>query len=355
MITTGCGFALVWVSLRRRRPPAPPADAWPDQFGPVYPDVYAARRRTRLGAVVRALGAAVGLALMVGPWIVVGKWLGELAGLTRGLGRVLRVKHREQLAERALGDGWAGDAISLGAALAPAQRTVLGEWWLRAAQMEHASVAAFSQLALDLTAVGAPARLLEATHRAALDEIHHARASFAIVHALTGERQSAGPIQALAAARTTSVDLRRLAIESLLDGCVAEGIAADVAARGCADAEEPAIRAALAMIARDEVRHAELAWDILAWCVETGGEPIRAAVQARVEGVDRAFGRDLGRDLARAIPGGPSGSASTLARFGVVAQDHVRELALARIAGVQDRARRLLARGGAGPAHRAAA
>jgi len=36
------------------------------------------------------------------------------------------------------------------------------------------------------------------------------------------------------------------------------------------------------MIARDEVRHAELAWDVLAWCLEVGGPDVRKAVGSRL-------------------------------------------------------------------------
>ena len=55
-------------------------------------------------------------------------------------------------------------------ALPDAARRAIAQHWTRAAQMEHASVAAFSRFSLQLLAVGAPPSLLEDAHRAALDE-----------------------------------------------------------------------------------------------------------------------------------------------------------------------------------------
>lgn len=54
-----------------------------------------------------------------------------------------------------------------------------------------------------------------------------------------------------------------------------------IARRGAATATDPAVAETLAMIARDEARHAELAWDILAWCVAHGGASCASAVASR--------------------------------------------------------------------------
>ena len=54
---------------------------------------------------------------------------------------------------------------------APSSR---GAAWARAAAFEHASVAAFARLSLQLMAHGAPTALLGEVHRAALDETRHA-------------------------------------------------------------------------------------------------------------------------------------------------------------------------------------
>src|ERR1700687_81589 len=64
--------------------------------------------------------------------------------------------------------------------------------------------------------------------------------------------------------------LRRLAVESLADGCLAEGFAAAIAGEALARAQDSAVREALEIIARDEASHAELSWAILAWCLGAG-------------------------------------------------------------------------------------
>lgn len=51
------------------------------------------------------------------------------------------------------------------------------------------------------------------------------------------------------------------------------------AAEQLARAEDPAVRAALARIAEDESRHAALAWRTVAWALQRGGAPVRAAVE----------------------------------------------------------------------------
>ena len=59
-------------------------------------------------------------------------------------------------------------------------RRARGRAWTADALLEHASVASFSRLSLALLAVGAPADLVALAHRAALDEIRHARLCFAL-------------------------------------------------------------------------------------------------------------------------------------------------------------------------------
>jgi hypothetical protein len=178
--------------------------------------------------------------------------------------------------------------------------------------MEHASVAAFAQLSLYLSALGAPPALLERTHAAALDEIRHASRCFALASAYAGRPWTAGAIPALAQAGGAGpMSFARLACGSLVDGCLAEGLAADVAAAGAAAAVDPAIRATLTMIAEDETRHAELAWDVLAWCLAHGGAATQRGARAQRAVRDRAHAAParraghLAAPAARAGPGAP--------------------------------------------------
>ena len=63
-----------------------------------------------------------------------------------------------------------------------------------------------------------------------------------------------------------SASFDELDAESLIDGCLLEGVAAEVAKRALFRARDRQVQAALAIIARDEASHAELAWDVVRWC-----------------------------------------------------------------------------------------
>jgi hypothetical protein len=162
-------------------------------------------------------------------------------------------------------------------ALSADERGALAAMWRRAALMEHASVASFSRFALELMAAGAPADLVEGAHRAALDEVRHARLCFGLASAYAGETVAPGGMP-LGRAVELSTDLVDLAIRTWNEGCVGETISACLAAERLAVAEDAAARAALAVIAEDEARHAELAFRAVAWAIQVGGERVRAAV-----------------------------------------------------------------------------
>ncbi|HUP84485.1 MAG TPA: hypothetical protein VM143_02350 [Acidimicrobiales bacterium] len=152
---------------------------------------------------------------------------------------------------------------------------------LEEAGAEYASVASFGELALRLLAVGAPSTLVGACHRAALDEIRHASTvevlagrdagavRFGAIPGLLGRRIGGGGV---ARVRSRRAELRRIALESFLDGWLNEGRAArELQGRAirAASADE---RDALMTMAADEQRHADLARDIVTWCFEE--EPV---------------------------------------------------------------------------------
>jgi hypothetical protein len=159
------------------------------------------------------------------------------------------------------------------AATPPAADTV----WAEIARLEHASVAAFAALSLDLLALGAPADLVERAHQAALDEIAHARAAFALASRDEGGPRGPG---AMALPARPPATFERVAVETFLEGCVGETCAAIVAACAAEGADDAPSARALARIADDEARHAELAWRVLRWTREAGGESVTAAVLA---------------------------------------------------------------------------
>lgn len=158
----------------------------------------------------------------------------------------------------------------------PVCRAELTSAWLRDAVDEHASVAAFSRVVLELMAVGAPAHLLAATTDAARDEIGHAARCFEIASAIAGRPLGPGP---LPVAPVRAANLQQVAVDAFVEGCVGETTAALVAERSAALATDPLIKEALGRTADDETRHAALAWRTLAWAMQQGGADVREAVR----------------------------------------------------------------------------
>jgi len=153
-------------------------------------------------------------------------------------GRPARVDGAPRFATVTAGDAWhAAITVEL-----PADRDVrarLAAHWLAAARMEHASVAAFSATALRLLALGAPPALVADAHRAALDEIAHAELAFALASAYAGAPLS--PAGFAAAMPLGPMTLAELAIETYVDGCVGEAVAAREAAVAADHATDPAV------------------------------------------------------------------------------------------------------------------
>lgn len=215
-------------------------------------------------------------------------------------GRALRIDGVPRVAEvaRVASDHAWTASIEPSLALAPELRARLAVAWLEIARLEHASVAAFAALAVRLLAAGAPPALIAAAHRAALDEVRHAQLAFTLASAYRGEQVGPGCFEA---ARRAPVDgdLRALAIETFVDGCIGETAAAHGAEVVAALAGDPVVAAALAEIAEDETRHAALAWSIVAWCVRRGAVTV-AELRAIVAGIPGASPWETERDeLAR--------------------------------------------------------
>ena len=179
------------------------------------------------------------------------------------------------------------------------EEAALERAWIEAAQGEYASVWAFVRMAGELRAVGAPEALVEAAFAAAEDELRHAGACVD----LSGARFLMRPLSRLAAtprwASRSPEAIADLAREAWLDGCLGEGIAATQAGEAAGASRDPRTAAAHAQIARDERRHAELAWRVLAWAWQVGGAPARDAVMAAAEKPPLPRGPGIGADLDR--------------------------------------------------------
>jgi hypothetical protein len=177
-------------------------------------------------------------------------------------------------------------------------RGALSGEWARAAQFEHASIASFSRFSLELLAVGAPPELIEGAHRAALDEVAHARLSFALASVYAGSPLGPGPL-ALGRDVLASFELIPIVTSALAEGCVNETLAALEAHAGAADAEPSAVREVLTVIARDESEHAALSFRFVRWALERGDRDVRSAAGERSHrGLSRE-GRTRARGSAR--------------------------------------------------------
>lgn len=151
--------------------------------------------------------------------------------------------------------------------------------WTRLAAMEHASIAAFARLTLELMAHGAPAALLADVQAAAADEVDHARRCFAQASRHAGQALAPGPFP-FTGPVVIRGDLAAIAADAASEGCVGETVGAALAAASAASATDPAAKADLAAIAADEARHAALSWRVVAWAVQIGGAPVAQAVRA---------------------------------------------------------------------------
>src|SRR5690606_24966956 len=135
----------------------------------------------------------------------------------------------------------------------------VGAYLALSAQLEHASVAAFQHMALELTALGAPQDLLRDAQRAADDEQRHTDTMGR--HA---RRYHAVPESAAVPAPTTR-SAYAMALENAVEGCVRETYGALVGLYQAQAAQDLALREAMADIAQDELRHAALSWRVAAW------------------------------------------------------------------------------------------
>ncbi|WP_437554880.1 hypothetical protein WME97_22860 [Sorangium sp. So ce367] len=194
-------------------------------------------------------------------------------------GRPLRDEQGPITAAAREASGWADVSDpALVAHLSPRERGELAALWVEAALAEHASIATFAALALELLALGAPADLLAACQQAAQDELEHACLSFGLASTYAG--LPLGPGKLPLPATALSGDAAAVAYLSFTDGCIGETFAAALARRAQRHAIDPAVARALARIAADEARHAALAWNIVAWCLTLDPARVRAALGA---------------------------------------------------------------------------
>ncbi|WP_147450483.1 ferritin-like domain-containing protein [Corallococcus carmarthensis] len=164
---------------------------------------------------------------------------------------------------------------------------VLGALFSQAAWLEAASVPAFLRLADELKAHGAPEALVRAARRCAGDEVRHTRAMQALAqrHGATMPEVDLPPFEPRS--------LEEMLLENAVEGCVRETFGAFIAGWQGRTARDPEVRSTLRAIARDEVRHAELAWAVDAWARQHSSAAQRERLhQARRDAL-RALGEEV--------------------------------------------------------------
>ncbi len=202
-------------------------------------------------------------------------------------GRQLRKRGKLLLPPVEPGGGWA--KLGLNAALPSGVRSAVAARWRENGRTEHASVAAFARLTLDLMALGAPPELIHDANRDARDEIRHAELCFSLAKAIDGQDASPGPFPEPQSARTLSSNrtlaLAELAVDSLIEGALHEGLSARIIARLAQRCEEPGTRALLQELAVDESRHSAHGWKVVDWCLAEGGAPVAHALRGALAGL----------------------------------------------------------------------
>jgi hypothetical protein len=181
--------------------------------------------------------------------------------------------------------------------LTAAERAALAEHWTRMGQMEHASIAAFARFNLQLLALGAPPELVDACTRALGDETAHTKLCFALASAYAGHAVGPGPLDVSHSLELSSLgDIVDLVI---VEGCFGETSAALQALEAADGAQDPVIVAAYAQIARDEQRHAELAFQFVRWAL---AQDQSSAVRTRIQSALARPGTSDASTLAVALP-----------------------------------------------------
>src|SRR5258705_5529329 len=192
----------------------------------VVHDDVAARWIGRVGFTSCAVAALVGAASAAGAWlrsssrpkgaraVVVNAaaFIGNLAMLAVGAlgalvstfgfsrGRQLRRFGRVMLPRVVGGRAWSHTKVSI-ASPSPIPANLAAQW-RENGRTEHASVAAFARLTLDLVALGAPPHLISASQADAIDEVRHAELCFSLARSLDAREEDPGPFPAAHRART---------------------------------------------------------------------------------------------------------------------------------------------------------
>lgn len=237
------------------------------------------------------------------------------AGCNTSHGRPLGVEAVPLLSESSARRAWRDNRLGSPnlAGLTGPDRRRLAHYWASVAIHEHASIASFHRAALEMLAHGAPAELVAAAARAAVDEVRHARRAFTLASAFAGAPVVPAPLP-LPFTLPLATSLAELAARTVRDACIEETLSVAAAAAMLDRAEDRVVRRVLSGIIRDETRHATLAWATVRWAMDVGGEPVRAAV------------REAFAEPQRTQPPDPWPPSPALAAWGCVGDDELAKI-----------------------------
>lgn len=203
--------------------------------------------------------------------------------------------------------------------LSPWLRERAASAWAEMGRMEHASVASFARFTVELMVFRAPSKLMEDALRALGDEIKHAKLAFAMASRYA--RRAIGPGVLEVSDVEYTAELATSVEAAVLEGCIGETVAALEAATLLATAEDPDVRAVLTQVAKDEARHAELAFRYVAWAI--GEQPMLARSVEALWQRERMRGE---RPDESAAEGDDDETKRSLAKHGVMSADERRAL-----------------------------
>ena len=166
------------------------------------------------------------------------------------------------------------------------------EWRARIAA-EYTSAAITQHLVLWLIQAGAPPDLIDAGLAIVADELAHSRLSHEVYVAAGGDRPPALDREQLGLARVhdrLEHDILRVAVRVF---CLGETVAVPLFRHLREPCTQPAAKAALDRILRDEVRHRDFGWDLLDWLLTIDDDvPVRVAnaLPGMLADLERSYG-----------------------------------------------------------------
>ncbi|HEX8439581.1 ferritin-like domain-containing protein, partial [Archangium sp.] len=156
----------------------------------------------------------------------------------------------------------------------PASPGEAARFWLNACRLEWASVASFNRTSMELMALGAPLSLIHRVQKAALEEARHVQhCAWLARHFGASEEEITTATTALAALAPRTLSRAEYGMLVIHEAVAQEALGASLLGDMAEHCQDEAVASRLRRIARDELRHARLACDMVRWLVGEEGLP----------------------------------------------------------------------------------